>query len=215
MKFFIDTANIDEIKWAKEVGMLDGVTTNPTLLSREGNDPEEQCKKIIDLCSGPVSVEVIATEKEGMVEEAEKFAEWGDNVVIKIPMTEEGLKAVKILSNKGIKTNVTLVFSPNQALLAAKAGATYVSPFIGRLDDRGERGMDVVEDIVEIFENYDFSTKVLVASVRNVEHVREAALSGAEVITIPPGVIKDLSKHELTDVGLERFLKDWKKLKNK
>ncbi|MFO7872508.1 MAG: fructose-6-phosphate aldolase [Candidatus Undinarchaeales archaeon] len=212
MEFFIDTANIDEIKWTKELGMLDGVTTNPTLLSREGNDPEEQCKKIIKLCDGPVSVEVIATDKEGMVEEAEKFSKWGNNVVVKIPMTEEGLKAVKVLSKKGIKTNVTLVFSANQALLAAKAGATYVSPFIGRLDDRGERGMEVVEDIVEIFDNYGFETKVLAASIRNLDHVKNSALTGSDVATIPPKVIKELAKHELTDAGLKRFLEDWKKL---
>ncbi len=212
MEFFIDTANIGEIKWTKELGMLDGVTTNPTLLSREGKDPEEQCKKIINLCDGPVSVEVIATDKEGMVKEAEKFSKWGKNVVVKIPMTEEGLKAVKVLSKKGIKTNVTLVFSANQALLAAKAGATYVSPFIGRLDDRGERGMDVVEDIVKIYDNYGFETKVLAASIRNLEYVKEAALAGSDVATIPPKVIKELAKHELTDAGLKRFLEDWKKL---
>ncbi len=215
MKFFIDTANLDAIKWAKEMGLLDGVTTNPTLLSREGKDPEKQVKEILKICKGPVSVEVLSLDVDGMVKEAEKFAKWAKNVVIKIPLTEEGLKAIRRLSKKGIKTNATLVFSANQALLAAKAGATYVSPFIGRLDDRGERGMDLVEDILTIYRNYCFKTQVLVASIRNLDHVREAALLGADVATIPPKVIKELAKHELTDIGIQRFLDDWEKLKKK
>ena len=213
MKFFIDTANIEEIKWAKEMGLLDGVTTNPSLLSKEGKNPEEQCKKILKICPGPVSVEVIDSNTDGMVREAEKFVKWGKNVVIKIPMTAEGMKAVKELSGKGIKTNVTLVFSANQALLAAKSGATYVSPFIGRLDDQGEEGIQLVADIMDIFEIYEYKTEVIAASVRHPLHVKQCALLGAHIATIPPKVIDKMFKHTKTDQGIKNFLADWEKVK--
>ncbi len=215
MKFFIDTADINEIKAAMEMGMVDGVTTNPTLISRTGRPFLEVAKEIVETVPGPVSLEVVSLDTQGMVDEARQLAKLGDNVVIKIPMTTEGLKAVKILSEEGIKTNVTLVFSPLQALLAAKAGATFVSPFVGRLDDIGHDGMELVAQIVQIFDNYGFDTEIIVASIRHPQHVLQAAIMGADIATIPFKVIKQLAKHPLTDVGIERFLEDWAKVPDK
>ena len=212
MKFFIDTADINEIKSAMEMGLIDGVTTNPTLVSKTGRPFLEVAKEIVETVPGPVSLEVVSLDTQGMVDEARQLAKFGDNVVIKIPMTTEGLKAVKILSAEGIKTNVTLVFSPLQALLAAKAGATYVSPFVGRLDDVGHDGMELISQVVQIYENYGFETEVIVASVRHPQHVLQAALIGAHIATIPFKVIKQLAKHPLTDIGIERFLEDWAKV---
>jgi len=212
MKFFIDTADINEIKAAMEMGMVDGVTTNPTLISKTGRPFLEVAKEIVETVPGPVSLEVVSLDTQGMVDEARRLAKLGDNVVIKIPMTTEGLKAVKILSQEGIKTNVTLVFSPLQAILAAKAGANYVSPFVGRLDDIGHDGMELISQIVQIYDNYGFETEVIVASIRHPQHVLQAALIGADIATIPFKVIKQLAKHPLTDVGLQRFLEDWAKV---
>jgi transaldolase len=209
MKFFLDTANVEEIKKYAELGLVDGVTTNPTLVAKEGRDFYEVVKEICQIVDGPVSAEVISTDAEGMVKEARELAKLADNIVIKIPMTKDGMKAVKILSAEGIKTNVTLVFSPLQALLAAKAGATYVSPFVGRLDDIGHVGMKLVEDVVKIYKNYDIKTEVIVASIRHPWHVLEAAKIGADIATMPPAVMDKLFNHPLTDIGLERFLKDW------
>ena len=209
---FLDTANVEMIREGVSWGVVDGVTTNPTLISRENENPEEIMKEILDIVPGPVSLEVLSDEHEGMVSEAKELAKLGDNVVVKIPMTVEGLKAVKILSSEGIKTNVTLVFSPNQAILAAKAGATYVSPFVGRLDDIGHDGMALVEDIVTIYRNYGFDTKVIVASVRHPQHVWVAGLMGADVVTIPFSVLEKMVKHPKTDEGIVRFKKDWEKV---
>ena len=214
MKFFLDTAMIEEIKQAKAWGFLDGVTTNPTLVSKTGRNFEEMAKEILKIAApAPVSLEVLALETNAMVEEGRRLACWGANVVVKIPMTEAGMAATQVLTVKHkIKVNVTLVFSPNQALLAAKAGAAYVSPFIGRLDDVGEEGMDLIAAILEIYRNYDFTTEVLVASVRNPMHVVRAAELGAHVATIPFSVLRQLFKHPLTDKGLAAFLEDWKKV---
>jgi len=213
MKFFIDTANIEQIKKANELGLLDGVTTNPTLVSKEGRKFEELIKDICKIVKGPVSAEVISVETEGMVKEARALAALAENIVVKIPMITEGIKAVKILSQEDIKTNVTLVFSPLQALIAAKAGATFVSPFIGRLDDISSVGMGIVEDILTIYENYGFETEVIVASIRNPIHVLDAALLGTHIATIPFNVLTQLTEHPLTKIGLDRFLADWKKVK--
>jgi transaldolase len=213
MKIFIDTANIEAIKKFSEMGIIDGVTTNPTLIAREGIKFNELINEIVHIVNGPVSVEAVSLDVEGMVREARQLSKIASNVVVKIPMIAEGLKAVKTLSREGVKINMTLVFSANQALLAAKAGATYVSPFIGRLDDRGHVGMDVVREILEIFKNYNFKTEVIVASIRHPIHVIEAAKAGAHVATIPPNVLEEMLKHPLTDVGLQRFLEDWKKVK--
>jgi len=212
MKIFIDTANIEEIKAANEWGIIDGVTTNPTLVAKEGKDFKSMVNQILSIVDGPISVEVISTDSEGMVKEALVMSKWSKNIVIKIPMIPEGLKAVKILNEKGIKTNVTLVFSVNQAILAAKAGATYVSPFIGRLDDIGHDGMQIIGDLVQIYKLYDFKTEIIVASVRHPLHVVESAKIGAHVATIPYNVIEKMFKHPLTDNGLEKFLKDWEKV---
>ena len=209
MKIFIDTANIEEIKEANSWGILDGVTTNPTLVSREKTGFRDLITEITGIVNGPVSAEVISTESEGMIKEAIDLAKLSENIVVKIPMTKEGLKAVKVLNREGIKTNVTLIFSANQGLLAAKAGATYVSPFIGRLDDLGHEGMEIVYDMVQIFETYGFETEVIVASIRHPMHVIEAAKSGAGVSTIPFKVLKQMLKHPLTDIGLKGFLDDW------
>ncbi|MBP8625305.1 MAG: fructose-6-phosphate aldolase [Syntrophorhabdales bacterium] len=209
MKFFIDTANIEEIKKAIDMGLVDGVTTNPTLLSKEKRDPNLVIREIMSIVSGPVSLEVISKDTEGMCREARELASLGGNAVIKIPMTEDGIKAVRVLSQEGIKTNVTLIFQPLQALIAAKAGATYVSPFIGRLDDISSRGMGIVEDIATIFNNYGFETEIIVASIRNPIHVLDAALIGADIATIPFNVLRQLITHPLTDIGLEKFLRDW------
>lgn len=212
MKFFLDTANLEEIKEAVSLGVIDGVTTNPSLVAKEGNvDFHTRIKEICELIAGPVSAEVIALETEEMIEEARELAALANNVVVKIPMTVEGLKAVKVLSNEGIKTNVTLVFSANQALLAAKAGATYISPFVGRLDDRAHDGMKLIEEINTILENYNLDSEIITASIRSPRHVKEAALVGADIATIPFGVIEKMSQHPLTDIGIERFLNDWEK----
>ena len=212
MKFFIDTANLEEIAKANEFGLLDGVTTNPTLVAREKGNFEELLKEICTLVDGPVSAEVMSIEAKGMVQEARQLAKLADNIVVKIPMITEGIKATKILAKENIKTNVTLVFSPLQALMAAKAGASYVSPFIGRLDDISTVGMGIVEDIVTIYENYGFETEVIVASIRNPVHVLDAALIGAHIATIPFKVLMQLTEHPLTKIGLERFLADWRKM---
>ena len=211
MKFFIDTANIDEIKKAVALGMVDGVTTNPSLIAKENRPFEELLGEICQLVDGPVNGEVISLEAEGMVEEGRKLAAFHANMVVKIPMTTEGLKAVKILSSENIKSNVTLIFSCMQALMAAKAGATYVSPFVGRLDDIAVAGMDLVSEIMAIYDNYGYETEVIVASVRGPMHVVEAALIGADIATIPYKVIAQLAKHPLTDIGMEKFLADWEK----
>ena len=209
MEFFIDTANLEEIKRASEYGLVDGVTTNPSLVAKEGRDFVEMIKEISRLIPGPISAEVISLEAEGMIAEAEKLVGLGDNIVIKIPMTAEGLKAVKVLADKGIQTNVTLIFSPLQALLAAKAGASYVSPFVGRLDDIATDGMDLVGRIALIFDNYGYQTKIIVASIRHPQHVLTAAEIGADVATIPFKVMMQLAKHPLTDIGIEKFMADW------
>jgi transaldolase len=212
MKFFIDTANVEEIKKTNDLGLLDGVTTNPTLVSKEGREFKELIKEICGIVDGPVSAEVVSTDAEGMMNEARELVKLADNIVVKIPLIEDGLKAVKVLAGEGIKTNVTLCFSPTQALMAAKAGAAYVSPFVGRLDDISNRGMDLVEQIITIYDNYGFDTEVIVASIRNPTHVVDAALMGADIATIPYNVIQQLIKHPLTDIGLEKFLADWKKM---
>jgi transaldolase len=215
MDFFIDTANIAEIKEAHRLGLVDGVTTNPTLIAKEGRDFLEVVSEICEIVDGPVSLEVVSTHDGGMIKEAKNLAKIHPNVVVKIPMTPDGLKAVKQLSGEGIRTNVTLVFSPLQALLAAKAGADFISPFIGRLDDVSHMGMDLVEQILTIIDNYEFESEVIVASVRHPVHVLEAALIGADIVTVPHKVLMQLSKHPLTDIGLERFLADWKKVPKK
>lgn len=216
MKFFIDTANPDEIRKAYEMGVIDGVTTNPTLISKENKEFTPLIREICKIIQGlPISLEVLSLKAEGMIEEARNLAEIGENVVVKIPMTAEGLKAIKVLIGEGIKTNTTLVFSPTQALLAAKVGTTYVSPFIGRLDDVSQIGMELVEQIVTIFKNYGFGSKVIVSSIRHPVHVLEAALIGADVATIPYKVIEQLTQHPLTDIGIEKFLADWKKVPKK
>jgi len=211
MKFFIDTANIEEIKSAAAMGVLDGVTTNPSLAAKETAPYNELLKEICKIVPGPVSAEVLATDYDGMMKEAEKLAEIADNIVVKIPTILEGLKAIKSLSSSGISTNATLVFSPSQALLVAKAGATYVSPFIGRLDDISQSGMELIDQIVTIYRNYVYDTEVLVASVRHPMHVVESAMIGADVITMPLNVITKLIKHPQTDIGLAKFLDDYKK----
>ncbi len=211
MKFFIDTANIEEIKKGLELGMVDGVTTNPSLVAREQRPFADILNDICAIVDGPISAEVVSLDADGMVKEARELAKINDNIVIKVPMIEEGLKAVKRLTAEEIKTNVTLIFSSTQALLAAKAGATYVSPFVGRLDDISTNGMDLIDDIMTIFGNYGFDTEVIVASVRNPMHVVESALMGAHIATIPYKVIAQLAHHPLTDIGMEKFLADWEK----
>jgi transaldolase len=213
MKFFIDTANINEIKEAAALGILDGVTTNPSLVAKEGKDFRTLLDEIIKIVDGPISAEVISTDYDGILKEARDLSSIHKNIVVKIPLIKEGLKAVKTLSEEDINVNVTLCFSPTQALLAAKAGATYISPFIGRLDDISTSGMDLISQVVQIYNNYNFETQVLVASVRHPMHVAEAALIGADVCTIPFGVINKLFNHPLTDIGLDKFLSDWTKLK--
>ena len=216
MKIFVDTANLNEIKKAKALGLVDGVTTNPTLLAKEGEETEVLIRKISKEVKGPVNVEVIGTTCESMVKEAREMATWGDEIVIKIPINHEGLKAVKILSSEGILTNVTLVFSASQAILAAKAGATYVCPFLGRLDDISFNGLELIHQIKGIYDNYDeIETQIIVASVRNPIHVIEAGLMGAEIVTIPPAIIEQMLKHPLTDRGIAQFLEDAKKIGTK
>ncbi len=211
MKFFIDTANIEEIKKANELGMVDGVTTNPSLVAKEGREFRGLLEEICAIVDGPVSAEVVSVKAEDMITEARELAKVADNVVVKVPLIEEGLKATRALSREGIKVNVTLCFSPVQALMATKAGASFISPFVGRLDDISQVGMELVDQIVTIYDNYGFETEIIVASVRNPTHVLDAALMGADIATIPYKVIAQLIKHPLTDIGLEKFLADWKK----
>ncbi len=212
MKIFLDTASLEEIKKGLEWNMVDGVTTNPTLIAKEGcKNYRERIKEIAEIVRGPISAEVLAEDFEGMAREAKELSSISKNIVIKIPMTEEGIKSCKFLSDEGIKVNVTLIFSPLQALIAAKAGASYVSPFVGRLDDVGNPGMEIVSEILQIFQNYNFETEVIVASIRNPEHVRIAALQGAHISTMPFSTLKQIFKHPLTDVGIKRFLEDYKK----
>lgn len=212
MKFFIDTADVQEIREAHALGLVDGVTTNPTLIAKSGRKFKDVIKEITAIVDGPISAEVIALDAEGMVKEARELVKIHKNIVIKVPMTPEGLKATKQLSAKGIKTNVTLIFTPMQALLAAKAGATYVSPFVGRLDDISQDGMGIIEEIRTIFDNYGYTTEIIVASVRNPIHVLNSALIGADIATIPFSVMVQLSKHPLTDAGITKFLEDWEKV---
>lgn len=215
MKIFLDTANLESIRKFNDMGLLDGITTNPSLMSKEGGDPKKVMEEITKIIKGDVSLEVISTEYSGMIEEGKRLRQYGKNVVVKVPMTPDGLKACKHLTSEGIPVNVTLIFSPNQALLAAKSGAKYVSPFIGRLDDIGKDGMNLIRDIKKIFDNYpdDFKTQILVASIRHPIHVIDAAKIGAHVVTLPPVVLDKMLQHPLTDIGLENFLSDWKKLK--
>ena len=213
MKIFLDTANIDSIKRYNDMGLVDGITTNPTLLSKEKGNPSEIMRQIVKIVKGPVSLEVVGITAEEMIEEAHRLKKYGQNVVVKIPMIPDGMKAVKKLKAEGVETNVTLIFSANQAILAAKAGAAYVSPFIGRLDDAGQEGMAVIREIVQIFKNYQFDTNVLVASVRHPLHVIEAGKIGAHVVTLPPDILGKMMSHSLTDKGLSAFLSDWEKVK--
>jgi transaldolase len=213
MKFFLDTANIEEIRSAAEYGLIDGVTTNPSLVSKEGRPFKDILLEITQIVDGPISAEVVSTDAAGILKEAYELAKLHSNIVVKVPMIKEGMKALKQLSKDGVRTNITLIFSCNQALIAAKLGATYVSPFVGRFDDISEVGMNLVADLVQIFENYAFPTQILVASCRNPLHIREAALMGAHVATMPYKVLEQLLNHPLTDIGLERFLKDWEKVK--
>jgi transaldolase len=212
MKFFIDTADVNEIREAESLGILDGVTTNPTLVSRTGRPFKETIEEICTIVKGPVSAEVVSTDTEGIIKEGRELAKIADNIVVKVPLIKDGLKAVKALTSEGIKVNVTLCFSSNQALLAAKAGGTYVSPFVGRLDDKGHTGMEVVDEIRTIYDNYGFETQIIVASIRNPLHVRDAALMGADIATIPFAVFNNIVKHPLTDAGLKSFLADWEKV---
>lgn len=215
MKIFLDTANLESIKKYNDMGLLDGITTNPSLLSKENTDPQKTMEEIVSIIIGDVSLEVVATDYDGMLEEGKNLSKYGDNVVVKVPMTPNGLKACKSLSSQNIPVNVTLVFSPNQALLAAKSGSKYVSPFIGRLDDIGQDGMQLIYDIKKIFSNYSFNTQILVASIRHPLHVIQAAKIGADVVTLPPAVLEKMLRHPLTDIGLKNFLDDWEKLKTK
>ena len=215
MKFFIDTANVKEIREAASFGVVDGVTTNPSLIAKEGRDFKQVIAEICSIVDGPISAEAVSLEADNMVAEGTELAKLHRNVVVKLPMTKDGLKATKVLAAKGIRVNMTLVFSPSQALLAAKVGAAYVSPFVGRLDDISHFGMDLVRQVIEIYENYGYTTEVIVASVRNPLHVVDAALAGAHIATIPFNVIDQLVKHPLTDIGIEKFMADWKKLEKK
>lgn len=210
MKFFIDTADVKEIREAHDLGLVDGVTTNPSLIAKSGRKFKDVIKEIVSIVDGPISAEVISLDAPGMIKEAKELAKIHKNIVIKLPMTPEGLKACKALTGKGIKTNVTLIFTPMQALLAAKAGATYVSPFVGRLDDISQDGMGIIEEIRTIFDNYGYTAEIIVASVRNPIHVLNSALIGADIATIPFSVMMQLSKHPLTDAGITKFLEDWK-----
>ena len=213
MKIFLDTANLESIRKFNDMGLLDGITTNPSLMSKEGGNPKDGMAEITKIIQGDVSLEVLSTDYSGMVEEGRKLRNYGNNVVVKVPMTPDGLKACKILTSENIPVNVTLIFSSNQAVLAAKAGAKYVSPFIGRLDDIGHDGMQLIKEIKTIFSNYDFKTQILVASVRHPLHVIEAAKIGADVVTLPPAVLDKMLDHPLTEIGLKNFLADWEKLK--
>ncbi len=215
MKFFLDTANVDEIKRINELGLVDGVTTNPTIISKEGRDFEEVIKEICSIVDGPVSAEVISLEAEGMVKEARVLAEWASNVVVKVPMTEEGLKAVNILSKEGIKTNVTLIFTVAQGLMAAKAGATFVSPFLGRLEDIGTDSLALIKKLRKVLDFYGYKSEIIAASVRGLKHVEDVAEVGAHIATIPGSLFPKLWSHPLTNSGIEQFLSDWESFKNK
>ena len=215
MKFFIDTANVKEIREAASLGVVDGVTTNPSLIAKEGRDFRQVIGEICSIVDGPISAEAVSLEADKMVAEGEDLAKIHKNIVVKLPMTKDGLKATKVLAEKGIRVNMTLVFSPSQALLAAKVGAAYVSPFVGRLDDISHYGMDLVRQVLAIYNNYGYATEVIVASVRNPLHVVDAAMAGAHIATIPFNVIDQLAKHPLTDIGIDNFLADWKKLERK
>jgi len=213
MKIFLDTANVSAIKMYNDMGLVDGITTNPSLMAKEGGDPQKVMEEIVRIVKGDVSLEVLSVETNGMLEEGRRLRKYGNNVVVKCPLTPDGLKACKILTSENIPVNVTLCFSVNQAILAAKAGAKYVSPFIGRLDDNGQDGMNLIREMHQVFENYKFATQILVASVRHPMHVVEAAKIGADVVTLPPDVLGKMLKHPLTDAGLKNFLADWEKLK--
>ncbi|SHO44573.1 putative transaldolase [Nitrosotalea sinensis] len=213
MKIFLDTANLSAIKMYNDMGLVDGITTNPSLMAKEGGDPKKVMEEIVRIVKGDVSLEVLSVDTDGMLEEGRRLRKYGNNVVVKCPLTPEGLKACKILTSENIPVNVTLCFSVNQAILAAKAGAKYVSPFIGRLDDNGQDGMNLIREMREVFDNYNFGTQILVASVRHPMHVVESAKIGADVVTLPPDVLGKMLKHPLTDVGLKNFLADWEKLK--
>ncbi|MDE1843014.1 MAG: fructose-6-phosphate aldolase [Thaumarchaeota archaeon] len=213
MKIFLDTANLSAIKTYNDMGLVDGITTNPSLMAKEGGDPKKVMEEIVQIIKGDVSLEVLSVDTDGMLEEGRRLRKYGNNVVVKCPLTPEGLKACKILTSENIPVNVTLCFSVNQAILAAKAGAKYVSPFIGRLDDNGQDGMNLIREMREVFDNYNFGTQILVASVRHPMHVVESAKIGADVVTLPPDVLGKMLKHPLTDVGLKNFLADWEKLK--
>ncbi len=213
MKIFLDSANLEDIKTYNDMGIVDGITTNPSLLSKEKGNPSQIMRDIVTIIKGPVSLEVVGTRYEEMLEEAHRLKKYGPNVVVKIPMIPDGIKAVKTLKEEGIETNVTLIFSANQAILAAKAGASYVSPFIGRLDDGGQEGMSLIREIIQIFKNYQIESKVLVASIRHPLHVIEAGKIGANVVTLPPDVLRKMMLHPLTDKGLTGFLNDWEKVK--
>ncbi|MDE1812053.1 MAG: fructose-6-phosphate aldolase [Thaumarchaeota archaeon] len=213
MKIFLDTANISAIKMYNDMGLVDGITTNPSLMAKEGGDPQKVMEEIVRIIKGDVSLEVLSLETNGMLEEGRRLRKYGNNVIVKCPLTPDGLKACKILTSENIPVNVTLCFSVNQAILAAKAGAKYVSPFIGRLDDNGQDGMNLIKEIRQVFDNYKFSTQILVASVRHPMHVVEAAKIGADVVTLPPDILGKMLKHPLTDIGLKNFLADWEKLK--
>ena len=212
MKIFIDTADVKEIREAHEMGVIDGVTTNPSLMAKTGRKHREVIEEIVSIVDGPISVEAVSLEAKGMMKEAHEFSGWHKNIVVKLPMTSEGLKAAKLCAQEGISTNVTLVFSVNQALLAAKAGASYASPFVGRLDDISETGMNLISEIRQVYDNYGFKTQILTASIRHPIHVKEAALIGSDVATVPFNVIQQLTRHPLTDIGIQRFLEDWKKV---
>ncbi|MGI0094429.1 MAG: fructose-6-phosphate aldolase [Nitrosotalea sp.] len=212
MKIFLDTANISAIKMYNDMGLVDGITTNPSLMAKEGGDPQKVMEEIVRIIKGDVSLEVLSLETNGMLEEGRRLRKYGNNVIVKCPLTPDGLKACKILTSENIPVNVTLCFSVNQAILAAKAGAKYVSPFIGRLDDNGQDGMNLIKEIRQVFDNYKFNTQILVASVRHPMHVVEAAKIGADVVTLPPDILGKMLKHPLTDIGLKNFLSDWEKL---
>lgn len=212
MKIFLDTANIDEVRKACSWGIIDGVTTNPSLISKENKDFKETVLEICDICKGPISAEVLSLNAEGIVKEARQISKWSDNIVIKVPLIQDGIKAVSILSKEGIKTNATLVFSTNQAILACKAGATYLSPFVGRVDDIGWNGMELIKEIMTVINNYGYKSQVISASIRHPLHVTESAKAGCHVATIPFKVLEQMFKHPLTDIGVQRFLEDWKKV---
>jgi len=215
MKIFVDTADVEEIKKLNDIGIIDGVTTNPSLIAKEGRNFQEVVKEITAIVDGPISAEAVSLDSEGMINEGKELSKIHKNIIIKVPMTSEGIKAVTVLEKENIRCNVTLVFSANQALLAAKAGASFVSPFVGRLDDIGQTGMELIEEILDIYENYDLQTEIIVASIRSTIHAKESAMMGAHIATIPPKIIWQMFDHSLTDKGIKKFLEDWDKVKDK